>query len=108
MSDLRDSLGSCGFDPSYEDITVEAMKRGRNGDGRQFEVDVTTRAGRHLGVVCLRGGELGDIGQTVDAAVDYEVGVEILGQRVADLLVNKVAELRSQGDRDDCQIYARI
>lgn len=108
MNSLRSSLVEAGFDPNYEAIAVEALKRGRNGDGRQFEVDVTKRAGMHLGLVCLRTGELGVIGQTVDMAVDYEVGVEALGQLIADILVDKLATNRTLGNDDNPSVYARI
>lgn len=108
MSNLRDSLGASGFDPNYETITAKALKRGRNGDGRRFEVNVTTRAGEHLGTISVSGAEVGAVGQAVDMAVDYEVGVEILGQRIADLLISELAIQRTQGCNGDSQIYVRV
>lgn len=109
MSDLRTTFGACGFDPSYERIAVEALKRGHNGEGSPFEVDVTKRSGEYLGTVALRGDETGVIGDAVDdRRLPYEDSVEVLGQRVADLLVDKIAEQRLRPGGTDHLANARV
>lgn len=109
MTDLSSTFGACGYDPSYEKITIEAMKRGRNGDGRAFEVDVLSRSGEHLGVVPLRGGDSDPIADTLNQVNGpYEDRVEVLGQVIADLLVNKLAEQKGRTESVEPSIFTKI
>jgi hypothetical protein len=109
MKNLRSSLGACGFDPSYEKITVEALKRGRNGDGKPFEVEVTKRTGEYLGIVTLSGSEHTMITDVIDQpTVPYEDRVELLGQRIADILVERLAGQYRQGKGGDSTLYVRV
>ena len=109
MADLRSALSACGFDPSYERITVEALKRRWNVDGRQLEVDITKRTGEHLDIVGLSGNELGVITDVINQiSVPYQDRVEILGQRVAAILIERLTDQLGKVKNLDPVLYAAI
>lgn len=109
MKDLKEALGASGFDPVYAEIAMYALKRGRNGEGRPFNINVVTRTTAvGLGTIALCGDELGLVAEVVDTSSVLEVGAEMLGHRVEDLILGKLADQHRQTNSQTTGLSARV